>query len=308
MSSLHHEKSFTTSFNVDQTPQQVFSAINNVRGWWSEEIEGSTYKLGEEFKYHFQDVHRCTMKITELVPDKRIVWHVLDNYFSFTHDKSEWKGTQIVFEIAKSGDKTEVRFTHLGLVTEYECYNACSEGWSSYINGSLKDLITTGKGQPNVGGAITESERALASQDYTTTFTVNQTPQQVFSAINNVRGWWTGEIAGNTNKLGDEFTYRFKEFHYSKHKITEWIPDKKVVWLVSEASLNFVKDKAEWNGTEITFAITKKGDKTEVRFTHTGLVPGIQCYDACSDAWGGYINGSLRDLITTGKGWPNQQR
>jgi hypothetical protein len=142
-------------------------------------------------------------------------------------------------------------------------------------------------------------------QNYTTTFTVDQTPQQVFAAINNVRGWWAGDIAGSTSKLGDEFTYRFKEFHYSKHKITELIPDKKVVWLVLEASLNFVKEKTEWNGTEITFEIAKKGDKTEVRFTHAGLVPDIECYDACSDAWGGYINGSLRDLIATGKGQPD---
>lgn len=29
------------------------------------------------------------------------------------------------------------------------------------------------------------------------------------------------------------------------------------------------------------------------------------CYDVCSDAWGGYITGSLRDLITTGEGQPN---
>ena len=307
MFALHQDQNYTTTFTVDQTPKEVFTAINNVRSWWSEEIEGSTDKLGEEFKYHFKDLHRCTMKITELVPDKKIVWHVLDNYFSFTQDKSEWKDTQIVFEISKKGEKTEVRFTHLGLVPEYECYNACSEGWGTYINSSLKDLITIDKGQPNVGHAITDSEQALVKQNYTTTFTVDQTPQQVFDVINNVRGWWTGDIAGSTNKLGDEFTYRFKDFHYSKHKITELIPGKKIVWLVLEASLNFVKDKAEWNGTKVIFEIVKKGDKTEVRFIHAGLVPDIECYDACSDAWGSYINGSLRDLITTGKRQPKLQ-
>src|SRR5512135_3213605 len=130
-----NDQNFTTTFTVDQSPEEAFAAINNVRGWWSEEIEGSTDKLGEEFKYHFKDVHRCTMKITELVPDKKVVWHVLDNYFSFTKDK------------------TEIRFTHVGLVPQYECYNACSDGWSTYISGSLRDLITTGKGQPNVGEA-----------------------------------------------------------------------------------------------------------------------------------------------------------
>jgi hypothetical protein len=155
-----NNQSFTTTFSVDQTPEVVFAAINNVRGWWSEEIEGSTDKLGEEFKYHFKDVHRCTMKITELVPNKKVVWLVLDNYFSFTKDKTEWKGTEVIFEISKKGDKTEINFTHLGLVPEYECYDVCSEGWGTYINGSLRNLITTGKGKPNVGQAITEGEKA----------------------------------------------------------------------------------------------------------------------------------------------------
>ena len=140
-------ENFTTTFSVDQTPKEAFNAINNVRGWWSEEIEGSTDKVGE-FRYHYQDVHRCTIKITELVPGERVVWHVVDNYFKFVKDKSEWKDTDIVFDIAKKGDKTEVRFTHVGLGPAYECYAVCSDAWGTYINGSLRNLITKGKGQP----------------------------------------------------------------------------------------------------------------------------------------------------------------
>jgi hypothetical protein len=85
----------------------------------------------------------------------------VENYFAFTEDKREWTGTDIVFTIAKQGDKTEVHFTHVGLVPTNECYPVCSDGWGTYINGSLLSLITTGTGQPNVGEAITESERAL---------------------------------------------------------------------------------------------------------------------------------------------------
>ncbi len=142
-------QNYTTTFSVDQPPEEVFAAINNVRGWWSEEIEGSTDKVGDEWTYHYEDVHSCKLKVTELVPGKRVVWHILDNYFNYTKDKSEWKGTTISFEISKKGDKTEVRFTHMGLVPEYECYDVCSNAWGSYINGSLPSLITKGKGQPN---------------------------------------------------------------------------------------------------------------------------------------------------------------
>ena len=156
-------RNFTTTFTVNQTPQETFVAVNNVRGWWSEEIDGRTDKLGAEFKYHFQDIHRCKLKITELVPGKKVVWRVLDNYFSFTKDRTvEWKDTDIIFDVSKKGDQTEVHFTHQGLVPEYECYDACSAGWSTYINGSLRDLITTGKGRPDFGRATSKSEMVPA--------------------------------------------------------------------------------------------------------------------------------------------------
>jgi|SRR5450432_203618 Activator of Hsp90 ATPase homolog 1-like protein len=146
----------------------------------------------------------------------------------------------------------------------------------------------------------------MKKQDYTLSITVNVTAQEAFNAINNVRGWWTGEpgIEGSTGKLGDEFTYRYEPYHYSKQKITEFVPGKKVVWNVTDSNLSFVKDKNEWTGTKIIFDISKKAGKTEVRFTHAGLVPGIECYDGCSNAWGQYINGSLFKLLTKGKGKP----
>lgn len=142
----------------------------------------------------------------------------------------------------------------------------------------------------------------MTAKNFTTTFTVDQTPEQAFAAINDVRAWWTGKIEGSTDKLGDEFTYRYEDVHYSKQKLIEFIPGKKVVWLIVDARLNFTEDKSEWKGTKVIFEIARKGDKTEVRFTHAGLVPAFECYGACSNAWGSYINGSLRRLMTTGKG------
>lgn len=147
----------------------------------------------------------------------------------------------------------------------------------------------------------------MSDHSYTTTFTVNQTPDDVFAAINNVRGWWSGEIEGDTERLGEEFTYRYEDLHLSKQKITESVPGKRVAWEVLDGYLNFVQDKTEWLGTSITFDISKNGDQTEVRFTHVGLVAEFECFDNCSSAWSFYINHSLRDLITSGKGEPNQK-
>ncbi len=140
---------FTTTLLVDQNPNEVFHAVNNVRGWWSEEIEGGTEKLNDEFTYHFEDIHQCKMKLIEVVPDKKVVWLVLSNYFKFTKDKTEWKGTNVIFEISQKDNKTMLRMTHQGLVPEYECFEICRDAWTSYIQNSLRNLIVTGKGQPN---------------------------------------------------------------------------------------------------------------------------------------------------------------
>jgi len=145
----------------------------------------------------------------------------------------------------------------------------------------------------------------MKTQNFTTSFLVPQSPEEVFDAINDVRGWWSGEISGRTDQLGAEFEYRYQDVHRTTQKITEFVPSKKVVWHVVDSHIDFVKDKTEWNGTEVVFEITRKGDQTELRFTHVGLVPAIECYGGCSGAWGYYVNESLRSLITTGKGHPN---
>jgi len=300
---------FTTTLLVEQTPTEVFNAINNVRGWWSEEIEGNTDNLNDEFTYHYQDIHRCKMKIIELIQDKRVVWLVLDNYFNFIKDKSEWIGTKIIFELTQQEDKTQIRFTHQGLVPQYECFEVCKDAWSIFILDSLRYLITTGKGQPSPKGRrnddLEEAPENLARHDFNTGITVNATPKEAFDCINSVTKWWTENVEGNSLKLHDEFAVRFGDIHYSKQKIVEFIPDKKVVWHVTDSSLSWLKDKHEWNNTVITFEITVKDNKTHILFTHVGLVPEIECYTECSNTWTGYIQDSLFNLITTGKGQPD---
>jgi hypothetical protein len=142
----------------------------------------------------------------------------------------------------------------------------------------------------------------MTGQRFTTSFTVEQSPEAVFTAITNVRGWWTGEVDGDTGTLGAEFTYRYPDLHYSRQRLTERIPGRKVVWRVTEAHLTFVDEPGEWVGTDIAFEIVPQGARTEVRFTHEGLRSDFECFDSCSSAWGFFVNGSLQRLITTGEG------
>jgi Activator of Hsp90 ATPase homolog 1-like protein len=144
----------------------------------------------------------------------------------------------------------------------------------------------------------------MKPSDYTVSFTVDESPEEVFAAVNNVRGWWSGNIEGSTAKLGAVFTYRYKDLHDTTQEIAEWVPGEKVVWHVLKAHINFVKNKTEWEGTDIVFEVASKGNQTELRFTHVGLVPAIECYGKCSGAWRFFINESLRSLITSGNGDP----
>jgi hypothetical protein len=144
----------------------------------------------------------------------------------------------------------------------------------------------------------------MKTHDFTTTIVVSQTATEVFNAINQPQNWWTGDIIGSAEKLNDEFEYRYKDFHYSKQRVVEMIPDKMVVWLVADSALNYAEDKSEWTGTKISFEITEQGNQTEVRFTHEGLVPEFECFDSCSNAWTDLIREGLFTLITKGETQP----
>jgi len=150
------KQDFTVTFSVDQTPEEVFAAINDVRSWWTGEIDGPTDVLGAEFTYRYQNIHRTTHKITELVPASRVVWHVTKSHLPSFANPQEWDGTDIVFDIAKNGGRTDVRFTHVGLAPAIECYDRCSRAWSFFITDALKKRVVAGERVPSAQSQATE--------------------------------------------------------------------------------------------------------------------------------------------------------
>lgn len=138
-------KDLCITFTVDQSASEVFSAINNVSQWWTENIKGKSHALNDSFTVQFEDIHLSTQKLIEIVPDKKVVWQVTDSDLSFLKKRDEWTGTTIVFEIVPQGNQTTLVFTHIGLTPVIECFKDCSNGWNYYIN-SLFKLITTGEG------------------------------------------------------------------------------------------------------------------------------------------------------------------
>jgi hypothetical protein len=134
----------------------------------------------------------------------------------------------------------------------------------------------------------------MTTTDFTTTLLVGQTPEEAFDAIKNVRGWWSGlyseEFEGESDKLDDEFSFFAGDgAHYTKQKLVELVPGKKIVWLITDSKLTFVQNQTEWTGTKLCFEFLAQGDTTKIVFTHIGLVPEFECYDACSSAWTQYL-------------------
>jgi len=144
----------------------------------------------------------------------------------------------------------------------------------------------------------------MKNKDYQINITVDAPLQKVFESINDVEKWWTDDFKGKSRKLHDEFTVHFEGFHLSTQKLVEVIPNKKVVWLVTDSTLLFLKDQQEWNDTKISFELVSQNDKTKISFTHFGLTPEVECYKSCTKGWDYYIKGSLFKLLTEGKGTP----
>lgn len=142
-------QSYTTAFSVDRAADEVFDAVADPRRWWNVAIEGGTDAVGDEFLYEVPGVHRARIRVTEVVPGERLTWQVLDNWFGFIHDQTEWVDTRIRFELHEQDGTTEVRLTHDGLTQDDECYDVCQDAWSGYVQGSLRDLIETGTGAPS---------------------------------------------------------------------------------------------------------------------------------------------------------------
>lgn len=298
-------KDFSTTISVDATPQQVFEAINNVRAWWSENIDGDTAKVGSVFFYHYQGVHRAKMKITEMVPNQKIVWHVVDNYFKFTKDETEWKDTDIIFELSEKGGKTTLKFTHRGLVPTYECFQLCHDAWTHYIQDSLKNLIMEGKGKatPKVEEGVTSIDEHMSTTPQKSVsichrLLIESPVEKVYEALTTQKGlmgWWTPETTAKP-EIGSVSRFAFGPTYAKEMKIEELRPYSKIKWLC-------LKGAEEWIGTTLTFELEPHRKGCILFFHHDGWKKQTIEFASCSFDWALFFR-SLKFLCETGKGFP----
>lgn len=143
----------------------------------------------------------------------------------------------------------------------------------------------------------------METGNYTATISVNATPKAAFEKIAKVDGWWAKKFTGRALNVNDTFKVDFGDT-FVDFKITESIPGKKVVWYVTDCNLHWINAKKEWNDTKVVWDISSKNNTTQIKMTHVGLVPGVECYEACKPGWDGHVKESLLAFINENKGKP----
>jgi uncharacterized protein YndB with AHSA1/START domain len=145
-------------------------------------------------------------------------------------------------------------------------------------------------------------DNLMPDDSFHTTIELPRSPGEVFRCITaELPKWWGGEdYSGSSSKLNDVFIVNHLGAHFSRQRLTEVIPGKRVVWQVEESKLDWLRDQEEWTGTRMVFELAGKGEGTVLRFTHEGLVPEKQCYERCSEGWTQVITEWLYQLIVEG--------
>lgn len=132
------------------------------------------------------------------------------------------------------------------------------------------------------------------NRGFTFQFLSSKSAKEIFPILLDVKSWWKGfygeNIQGESTEVGDEFTFFAGEgVHISKQKLIEKFPNERLAWQVIESNLSFLNDKKEWDDTIISFSLEEMENGTQVKFTHKGLMPEIECYENCSVAWNNYL-------------------
>ena len=143
----------------------------------------------------------------------------------------------------------------------------------------------------------------MAKKNFHRAIKVNATAKEAMKKISEINKWWAKKVKGKTEKLNDKFTVDFGET-FVDFQISEFVPDKKVAWKVTDCNLHWINNKKEWKGNDVVFEISEKKNSTQIDFTHVGLVPSVECYKDCEVGWTGHVTNSLVNFINTGKGQP----
>lgn len=277
---------YSVEIEADKTPDEVFDFITDLAKWWPEDIDGSTLALGAEFELTVGEGHYSRNRVIDFERGKKFAW--LTTQSVRKTDGFDWTGTKMIFELIPHGSGTHIKYIYDGVVLEQEA-DRLIQICNKTINDFLCNYLAYGK----------------TKQDFTATIELGKPVEDVFKALtHDVSKWWGGkDLSGSTLQLDDEFVIHHPGAHYSKQKIVELVPDKKLIWQVTDSELSWLKqNKHEWTNTKLIFELAASGNKTLLRFTHVGLTPDKECYTMCTHSgWDIVINDYLYNYIMQGR-------
>jgi len=141
------QQNYSLGLTVKASAKETMKKINQVNLWWAKNFKGQASNLNDEFSVYFGDTF-VNFRISEVIPDKKIVWQVTDCYLHWISDKTEWKDTEVIWSLTEQSEKTHIDFVHKSLTPESDCYESCKPGWTHHIRDSLLKLIEKGMGFP----------------------------------------------------------------------------------------------------------------------------------------------------------------
>ena len=282
-------KSFQCAITANISASEATKRISKVVDWWGVNFSGNSEKQNDKFVVKMGGDSFFNFTVAEIIPGKKVVWLVTDCDMPWYADKKEWAGTKLIFDLSERAGVTSLIFTHDGLTPEIQCYKDCELGWTHWIGTSLYSYFTTGKGQ----------FKQKTTTKCSVTIEVEKPVNKVFDhLINDVAKFWPEELQGETNKLNDEFTFSTGETHYSKNRITELVPNKKVVWFTTESIRK--TDNFDWTGTKMIFELTPRGNNTLIEYTYDGVVLENEI-ERLREICDMVIKQKLYNFLTTGK-------
>jgi hypothetical protein len=142
----------------------------------------------------------------------------------------------------------------------------------------------------------------MEKNDFTSSISAKISANEAIEKIGNVPEWWGITFTGNSKHQNDTFTVKMGGDSFFDFTVTELIPGKRLVWLVTDCHMPWYSDKKEWTNTQLIFDLREHNGETELTFTHKGLTPDVECYKDCEPGWTHWIQTSLFSYLTNGKG------
>src|SRR5579862_8459963 len=108
----------------------------------------------------------------------------------------------------------------------------------------------------------------MENNDFSISISAEISADEAIKMISNVPGWWGVTFAGSTEKQNDQFTVKMTGDSFFNFTVTELVPGKRMVWLVTDCYMPWYSDKTEWTNTRLIFDLNEHDGITELTFTH----------------------------------------